>query len=447
MSLIRMECTDSPVEPAKQLSAPAAGNAVRWIIVALLFGATTVNYLDRAVLGVLKPVLDVDLGWTQIDYGWMVTAFQAAYAVGYVLAGRWFDQTGVRIGLLIAVSGWSLAAGAHALAQTVVGFIIARSCLGLAEGGFFPAAVKAVAEWFPQQERAFATGLFNSGSNAGAILCPAIVPILAANWGWRGAFLFLSLIGLVWVGLWIWFYPETSPRLMSNRTCPATARTISPRRVAVPWLELVRHRQTWAYMIGTIASAPIWWFYIFWTPDFFSKRYGFNLSQSSLPLMCIFLFAGAGGVVGGWLSSSLLRRGWTLNAARKTAFLLCGLCAVPVFITPLAPNYIIAVVLVALAAAAHCGYAANLYALATDIVPAGAVASVVGIGGTAGAIAGMFFAQFISRVLALTHNNYTAPFAVAASSYLFGLVCIHLLLPNLDSLSFTPGAGRTISSE
>lgn len=442
----RAGSTDALLGEAKESSAPA-DNAVRWIVVALLFGATTVNYMDRVVLGILKPMLDSDLGWTQIDYGWMVTAFQATYAVGYLLAGRWFDQTGVRVGLLIAVTAWSLAAGAHALAQTVIGFVIARSFLGLAEGGFFPAAVKAVAEWFPARERAFATGLFNSGSNAGAILCPAIVPVLAASWGWRGAFLLLGVIGFLWIGLWIWLYPRTGPSLMANGMPNPTARAITAHQHAVPWLDLVRHRQTWAYLTGTIASAPIWWFYIFWTPDFFSKRYGLNLSQSSLPLICIFLVAGLGGIIGGWLSSFLLGRGWTLNAARKAAFLLCGVCAAPVFITPLAPNYIVAVAVVALAAAAHCGYAANLYALATDIVPAKAVASVVGIGGTAGAVAGMFFAQFISRVLSLTHNNYMAPFAIAASSYLLGLACIQVLLPNLEVMKLGVDAVRRDSSE
>lgn len=444
MFLTRAESTDSLLGTAKESPALSVDSAVRWVIVALLFLATTINYMDRAVLAILKPVMDADLHWTQIDYGWMVTAFQATYAIGYVLAGRWFDQTGVRAGLVIAVSAWSLAAGAHALAQTVIGFIIARAFLGLAEGGFFPAAVKAVAEWFPQQERALATGLFNSGSNAGAILCPAIVPLMAATWGWRGAFLLLGSIGFVWVGLWLWLFPRTSPLLMSKGTA-ATLPTVLARQSAVPWVDLMCHRQTWAYITGTIASAPIWWFYIFWTPDFFHKRYGLNLSQSSMPLMCIFFVAGIGGIIGGWLSSFLLRQGWTLNAARKTAFLLCGLCAAPVFITPLTPNYHIAVVFVSLAAAAHCGFAANLYALAADTVPSNAVASVVGIGGTAGAIAGVLFAQFISRILSLTHNNYMAPFAVAASSYLLGLACIHVFLPDLDTMRLGGNTARTSS--
>jgi MFS transporter, ACS family, hexuronate transporter len=421
---------DSIVSGAKDSLAPAAAK-LRWILVALLFLAAAINYLDRAVLGVLKPMLDADLGWTQMDYGWMVTAFQGTYAAGYVLAGRWFDQIGVRAGLLIAVTAWSLAAGAHSLAHTVIGFVIARSVLGLAEGGFFPAAVKAVAQSFSQRDRAFATGLFNSGSNAGAIMCPVIVPLLAARWGWRGAFLLLGLLGLGWVGLLLRFYPRTSPSATSGTTEPITR---TPSQNVLTWLNLVRYRQTWAYIAGTVASAPIWWFYIFWAPDFFSRRYGLNLGQSSLPLMCIFLVSGLGGIVGGRLSSSLLSRGWTLNAARKTTFLVCALAAVPVFAAPLASNYVVAVALVALAAAAHCGYAANLYTLASDTVPLNAVASVVGIGGMAGSLMGMFFAQFISRILSLTHNDYMAPFAAAAFAYLAGLACIHSLLPNLEAM-------------
>ena len=337
MLLTRRGSADSFVAKLEDSRAGAADGVFRWTVVVLLFLATTVNYLDRAVLGVLKPLLDRDLGWTQIDYGWMVTAFQATYALGYVLAGRWFDRIGVRAGLLVAVTAWSFAACAHGVVHTVIGFVVARALLGLAEGGFFPAAVKAVAEWFPEQVRAFATGLFNSGSNAGAIICPVVVPFLAARWGWRGAFLLLGVVGFTWVLLWVRLYPKT--------TAPVTE---SGRHHAIPWLDLVRHRQTWAYLVGTAASAPIWWFYVFWAPDFFNKRYGLNLDQSSLLLMWMFLVAGLGGIVGGWFSSFLLRRGWTVNAARKSAMLVCALCAVPVFSAPLAPGYILADALVAI---------------------------------------------------------------------------------------------------
>lgn len=446
MFLTREGSPDTFITGPEDSAAPTADDAVRRIILAMLFLAATVNYLDRAVLGVLKPMLDVDLGWTQIDYGWMVTAFQATYALGYVLAGRWFDQLGVRLGLMIAVTAWSFAACGHSLARTVIGFIVARALLGLAEGGFFPAAVKAVAEWFPQQVRASAIGVFNSGSNAGAILCPVIVSFLAASWGWRGTFLLLGVVGFAWVVLWVHLYPRTSRAAINGKTGPEPV-TESAQRDARTWTDLIRHRQTWAYMAGMMASAPIWWFYIFWTPDFFKKRYYLNLDESSLLLTSIFLVAGFGGIAGGWLSSFMLRRGCTLNSARKTALLVCALCAVPVFATPLAPNYVIAAVLVALAAAAHCGYAANLYALAGDTIPSKAVASVVGIGGMAGAVIGMLFAQFISRILSLTHNNYMAPFAIAASSYLLGLACIHLFLPNLEAMKLDLDAVRATSNQ
>lgn len=407
----------------------------RWGVVALLFFAVTVNYIDRAVLGVLKPLLDGELGWDQKDYGWMVTAFQATYAAGYLLAGRLMDRIGVRLGLLLAVSAWSVAAMAHALARSVLGFSVARSLLGLAEGACFPAAIKAVTEWFPREQRALATGIFNAGSPVGAILCPLVVPWLAGHWGWQSAFVMTGAVGFVWVAFWAWFYqpPERHARISSAEL--AYIRKDPPESgVKIPWLELLRHRQTWAFMIGMMACAPVWWFFIFWTPDFLNKRFGLNLTQSSLPLMMIFFVSSFGGIAGGWFSSALLRRGWSVNAARKVALLACALCVLPVFATPLMAGVWPAVALVTLAAAAHCGYAANLFTLVSDTVPRRAVGSVVGIGGMAGSIAGMFFAQVVSRVLDFTHNNYLVPFCLAASTYLLALILIHLLLPRLEAM-------------
>jgi ACS family hexuronate transporter-like MFS transporter len=305
----------------------------------------------------------------------------------------------------------------------------------LAEGGCFPASIKAVTEWFPKEQRAFATGIFNAGSPIGAILCPMVVPWLALRWGWQGAFLATGAVGFLWVAAWARLYdaPERSARVSAAEL--AYIRKDPPEAaVHVPWLQLIRHRQTWAFSIGMMASAPVWWFYIFWTPDFLNKRFELNLTQSSLPLMAIFLVSSFGGIAGGWLSSALLRRGWSVNAARKTALLVCALSVLPVFTTPLVPGVWWAVALVALAAAAHCGYAANLYTLVSDTVPRQAVSSVVGIGGMAGSIAGMFFAQIVSRVLHATNNNYLVPFAMAASSYLLALGLIHLLLPRLERL-------------
>lgn len=399
----------------------------QWLVLGLLFFAVAINYIDRAVIGVLKPLLDVELGWNQKDYGWMVTAFQAAYASGYLLAGRWVDRVGVRTGLLLAVTLWSGAAMSHALARTVLGFSLARSALGLAEGGCFPASIKAVAEWFPREQRAFATGLFNAGSPVGAITCPLIVPWLAHHVGWQGTFVVTGALGFVWVAAWAWLYrAPAAPALAAT----ATAEPV----VSVPWLKLVRRKQTWAFVLGMMASAPVWWFYIFWIPDFLNKRFHLGLTQSSAPLVVIFLVSGFGGILGGALPASLLRRGWTVNAARKTALLVCAIAVLPVFATPLVSGVWWAVALVALAAAAHCGYAANLYTLVSDTVPAGAVASVVGIGGMAGSVAGMFFSQIVSRVLYFTHDNYLVPFAMCASFYLLALGVIHLLLPRLEKM-------------
>lgn len=408
----------------------------RWLVVALLFFAVTINYIDRAVLGVLKPLLDEELGWNQKDYGWMVTAFQAAYATGYVLAGRLFDRVGVRAGMLLAVTLWSVAAMAHAVVRSVVGFSVVRSVLGLAEGGCFPAAIKAVAEWFPKEQRALATGIFNAGSPVGAILCPMIVPWLAERWGWQGAFVFTGAVGFILVGLWAWLYQAPEKHAHISVAELAYIRDDQPEpNAAVPWIQLIGRRQTWAFMLGMMASSPVWWFYIFWIPDFLNKRFELNLTQSSLPLMVIFFVSSLGGIAGGWLSSKLLRRGWTVNRARKTALLVCALCVVPVFATPLVPNVWWAVVLVSLAAAAHCGYAANLFTLVSDTVPKIAVSSVVGIGGMAGSIAGMAFAQVVSRILYFSNNNYFIPFLLAASTYLLALGMIHLLLPRLEVMS------------
>jgi MFS transporter, ACS family, hexuronate transporter len=404
--------------------------------VALLFFATTVNYIDRAVLGILKPTLEKELGWTQIEYGWMVTAFQLTYALGYVGAGRLIDRFGVRLGFLVSVSLWSVAAMAHAAARTVLGFSVARAGLGLAEGGMFPAAIKTVAEWHPKEERALATGIFNAGSNIGAVTCPLIVPWLASRWGWQGAFIATGAVGFLWVAAWLWLYrsPDAHPRVSPAEL--AHIRKDPPEPAGkIPWLVLLRHRQTWAFVVGMAASSPIWWFYIFWAPDFLNKRYDLGLTQSSLPLMIMFLAASGGGIGGGWLSSRLLRLGWSLNAARKTALLTCALCVVPVVATPLVPNPWVAVSLVGVAAAAHCGFAANLFTMVSDTVPKQGVSSVVGIGGMAGALSGMAFAQLVSRILQFTNNNYVVPFAIASLAYVVAVGIMHALTPRLEPMA------------
>ena len=409
----------------------------RWRVLTLLFLATTINYLARASLAVLKPSLAATFGWSQKDYGWLVTSFQATYALGYVFAGRGLDRIGVRLGVALIVGVWSLAAMGNVLVSTILGFACAQAMLGVAEGGFFPAAIKTVAEWHPKEERAFATGLFNSGSSIGAVMCPLIVPWLATRWGWQSAFISTGFIGFFWVAGWLWVcrrQPENHPQVSAVEL--AYIRQDPPESpVKISWLMLLRRRQVWAFTLGMVASAPIWWFYIFWAPDFLNKRYHLGLTQSSLPLMILFLASSLGGISGGWLSSRLLKLGWSVNAARKTALLICSLCALPVAATPFAPGPWLAVAGISLAAAAHCGYAANLFTLVSDTVPRQAVSSVVGIGGMAGAIAGMFFAQLVSRILEATNNNYVVPFVIAATAYSVALLFIHLLLPKLEPMT------------
>jgi ACS family hexuronate transporter-like MFS transporter len=408
---------------------------IRWVVVALLFFATVINYVDRSVLGILKPVLENELGWDQVDYGWIVTAFQVTYAAGYVLGGRLFDRIGVRLGYLLAVTVWSIAEVSHAFVRSVTGFSLARAGLGIAEGGNFPAAIKTVTEWFPKQQRAFATGLFNAGSNVGAVLCPLVVPWLARLWGWQSAFLATGGLGFLWVAVWLAIYraPDRHPLVSPDELAYIRSDPPDPP-VKIPWSGLLRHRQTWVFMVGMVMSSPIWWFYIYWIPDFLNKQHHLQLTQSSGPLVAIFLVADGGGIAGGWLSSTLIGRGWSVNASRKVTLLICGLCVLPVFFTPLVRSLWVSVALVALAASAHCGFAANLFTLVSDTVPQQVVSSVVGIGGMAGSIGGIVFAQAVSRILQATGNNYMIPFAIASMSYLVALAIMHLLLPRLEPM-------------
>ncbi len=389
----------------------------------LLFLATTVNYVDRQVIGVLKPLLERELGWSEIDYGNLVFSFQAAYALGYAGGGRLLDRLGVRFGYALAVTLWSIAAMAHGLARSVPAFALARAALGLAEGANFPAAVKAVAEWFPRRERALATGIFNAGTNVGALVTPLLAPWLAVAFGWPAAFFVTGALGLLWLLLWRLFYREP-PASRSDAAVPAAG---------IAWLELLRRRQTWAFALGMSLTAPVWWFYLYWIPSFLNRKHGLDLLELGPPLVVIYLMTDVGSVGGGWLSSALLRRGWSLNRARKSALALCALCVVPIFFASRVEGLWPAVLLIGLAASAHQGFSANLFTLVSDTVPAAAVSSVVGIGGMAGAIGGMFVAQAVGHLLEWT-GSYDVPFACASVAYLVALLVIHGLLPRLEPL-------------
>jgi ACS family hexuronate transporter-like MFS transporter len=339
----------------------------RWRICALLFFATTINYMDRQVLGLLAPTLQHDIGWSETEYANIIVAFQAAYAIGLLAFGRWIDFIGTRKGYSVAVTVWSVAAAAHALARSVFGFAAARFGLGLGEAGNFPAAVKAVAEWFPRRERALANGIFNSGCNVGAVLAPLLVPWMALRWGWPAPFVALGALGFVWLAVWLIFYdtPEGSRRVSPEELAYIRSDLPEAPPPKIPWRKLLGHRQAWAFLVGYGFSAPIWWFYLYWLPKFLDQQYGLNLSTLGPPLVVIYSMTSVGSIGGGWLSSAMLRRGWSLNASRKIAMLICALCVVPVVFAAHASNLWVATLLIGLAASAHQGWAANLFALSS----------------------------------------------------------------------------------
>ena len=437
--------SQSEISPPSSAGASATGAAVaaldvinervgrrRWMICALLFFAATINYIDRQVIGILKPTLQTEIGWTEIEYSWIVFSFQAAYAIGLLFVGNFIDRVGTRIGASVSITVWSIAAMAHALAQSVMGFAAARFALGIGEAGYFPGAIKTVSEWFPKKERALATGIFNAGTNVGALTTPLVVPWIAVTWGWQEAFIITGAIGFIWLVFWLILYrkPEDDTRLSKAEL--AYIQSDPPEPTArIPWARLFPHRQTWAFAIGKFLTDPIWWVYLFWLPDFLNKKHGLDLKNFGIPLAVIYIIADVGSVGGGWISSALIKRGWTINAARKTAMLICALAVTPIIFASLTANLWVAVLLIGLAAAAHQGWSANIFTLTSDMFPRQAVGSVVGIGGMAGSIGGMLIALVVGQVLQLT-GSYVPIFAIAASTYLVALGVIHLLAPKLE---------------
>lgn len=419
------------------MNTPAAtpvirGTGFRWTVCALLFVATTINYMDRQVLGILAPTLEREIGWSEIEYSHIVMSFQAAYALGLVLFGRLVDRIGTRHGYAISIFAWSVAAMAHALARSVAGFGVARFALGLGEAGNFPAAVKAVSEWFPSRERALATGLFNSGANVGAILAPLCVPWITLHYGWQMAFIVLGATGFVWLFFWYWLYanPAQSRRVSAAELAHIHSDPPVPATDRIPWRRLLRYRQTWAFVVAISLTAPIWWFFLYWLPKFLHQQHGLDLASLGPPLVVIYSMTTVGSIGGGWLSGHLLKRGWSVNASRKTALLVCALCVVPVVFAAKASNLWVATILIGLAAAAHQGWAANLFTLVSDMFPKQAVGSVVGIGSMFGSLAAMGFAQLTGFILQTT-GSYWPLFIMAGSAYLLALAIVQVLIPGM----------------
>jgi ACS family hexuronate transporter-like MFS transporter len=433
-----MNSSNSPQTPETAL--PAIENAAtlgarasyfRWIICALLFFATVIAYVDRGVIGYLEKYLETVIGWNTIQYGYITGAFQLAYAIGLVFAGRLTDRLGTRKGFAIAITIWSISAMLPGAAYSVLTFGVAMFILGLGEAANFPACIKTVAEWFPRKERALATGIFNSGANIGNIVVPLVVPFLVFSLGWRGAFIGTGALGFVWLGFWLRLYakPEAHARVSAKEL--AVIQGDPPERIqSVPWIKLLPRKETWAFSIAKFLTDPIWWFYLFWLPRYLQGTFHLDLAQSRKPVVAVYVVSIIGSIGGGWISAVILRRGKSPNFARKMALLTCAVAVVPVVWAPFSSHLWVVVGLVGLAAAAHQGWSANLFTLPSDTFPKAAVASVVGIGGMMGAIGGALLQTATGYVVAKT-NSYVPLFVLACSVYLLALLIIQLLSPKL----------------
>jgi MFS transporter, ACS family, hexuronate transporter len=400
-------------------------------VCAMLFFAASINYLDRQVLGLLAPTLQHSIGWTEAQYGYIVGGFQFAYAIGLVLSGRLVDRLGSRISYVIIMAFWSLASMGHALAVSALGFGVARFFLGLGESGSFPAAIKTTAEWFPQRERALVTGIFNSGTNVGAILAPGFIPWITLQFGWRAAFLATGIFGAIWIVWWITLYysPEDHPRVSTSEL--QYIRDEPPEPLAeIPWTKLLTYRQTWAYSAAKFLTDPIWYFYLYWLPKFFDSRYHLGLGSIGLPLIVVYNMSAVGSICGGWLPSAFNRAGMSMAKARLAAMLICACLILPIFLASRVTSLWSAVGILGLATAAHQGWSANLFTTPSDMFPRSSVGAVVGIGGMAGSVGAVLFSVGTGWLLQ-SYHSYAPLFSVAAASYLVGLSILVILAPGL----------------
>jgi len=415
---------------------------VRWSVCAMLFAATSINYMDRQVIAILKPTLEQSIGMSDVGFGYIVATFQVSYALGLLLMGRLVDRIGTRIGYMIVMAIWSLAAMGHSLASTVTQFAMARFALGIGESGNFPTAIKTTAEWFPQSERSLATGIFNSGSNLGAILAPILIPWVTLRWGWHAAFLATGAFSASWILLWFFNYrkPSVHPSI-SDEELDWIGREETRTEVvaSITWARLIRLRQTWAFTLAKFLTDPIWWFYLFWMPDFFSKHYGLDLAHLGLPLILIYNASAVGSIGGGWLPVPFIRMGIAPGRARIVAMSLCAVAVVPVFTITAIHSEWLAVAILSVAAGAHQGWSANLYTTTSDMFPRHAVGSVNGIGGMAGSLGGVLLAYYAGHILQLTHS-YTSLFVIASSAYLIALFLLTTLAPGLTPARITGAA-------
>jgi ACS family hexuronate transporter-like MFS transporter len=416
---------------------------VRYGILALLFFGTTINYIDRQVIGLLKPTLEKEFNWTETDYSNIVMAFSAAYAIGLLGFGRWIDKIGTKLGYSVSVFFWSIAAVAHAFAKNTFGFGLARVGLGLAEAGNFPAAIKSVAEWFPKKERALATGIFNSGANVGAVVAPIMVPAILGAYGWQEAFVITGAIGFIWLIFW-WKYYETPARHKKiskeefdyiHSDNEVALETEAP----VKWITLFKIKQTWAFIFGKLLTDPVWWFFLFWLPSYFAETFNLDLKKPSLPLVIVYTATTVGSIGGGFLSSYLIKKGWNVQRARKTTMFIIAICVLPIMLAQFTQNIWVAVGLISLAAAAHQAWSANIFTTVSDYFPKKDISSVVGIGGMAGSVGGILFPLAIGMILdhfKLLGNitaGYNIIFIMCGSAYLLAWLIMHFLTNKKNS--------------
>lgn len=418
----------------------ASNGRYRWTVCSLIFFATTINYMDRMVIGLLEPTLKAQFGWTDFDFGKINGIFQAFYAAGLLLFGAIIDRVGSKIGYALSIIGWSLSAMGHALATATGGFTVARSALGLSEGGNFPSAIKAVAEWFPKKERALATGIFNSGANIGAVVAPIVVPLILAAYGWQMAFIMTGALGLIWLVFWWILYeiPSRKKRLSPEEFKHIHSDDAETEKTAgnrVPWAKLLAVRQTWAFVFGKFLTDPVWWFYLFWLTGYFHDVFHLDTKKISWPIVVIYSCTTIGSIGGGWLSGYLIRKGWPVYKARKTVMFIFALCVVPVVSAGYLNNMWLITAVISLAAAAHQAWSANIFTTASDMFPKKAVSSITGIGGMAGSIGGIIFQPAVGILLDYftKHHNktlgYTIIFLICGSAYLLAWVVMHLFAP------------------
>lgn len=421
----------------------------RWVILALVFFATTVNYLDRQVISLLKDdYLEPQFNWTESDYAHIVVVFQLCYALGMLVVGWFIDKVGTKIGYAVSLTVWSLAAMGHAFARSTVGFMVARGFLGISEAGNFPAAIKTVAEWFPKKERALATGIFNSGTNVGAILAPLSVPFIAAAWGWQEAFIITGAIGFIWLVFWFAMYeiPSKHKKLSKEEFeyihSDKDETLENENKEKVSWFKLLTYRQTWAFVVGKFMTDPIWWFYLFWLPSFLNKQYGMTKTDYALPIAVVYTMTTVGSIFGGWLSGYFIGKGWPVYKARRTAMLVFALLVIPVvFAQALGTySYWFAVLIIGLAASSHQAWSANIFTTTSDMFPKKAVASVTGIGGMAGAIGGILLSTLAGilldhfKALGNIETGYYIMFIICGTAYLGAWVIFNLLAPQMKKV-------------